>query len=180
MSRGINQGSQGWDVELAWRGGVGKRTRFAMLQKKHTAPGSTSCGRRRIETQKQSKCSNGIRCTAYHLRQVLPTAHGHRAASYSVGDCSTALRLQRRRLWVHSENVSAPGKFPTATVAPSTVWGHGFVWDFLAWPSTMGFGHLFQCPREQAMVPTEVDIVITPPRHHFSQSFMNELCFCDC
>ena len=47
-------------------------------------------------------------------------------------------------------------------------------------PSTTGFGHLIYCPREQAMISREVKIVIALPHHHFFQSCMNELCFCNC
>ena len=43
-------------------------------------------------------------------------------------------------------NVRAAGVPRTVsmvTVPPSPVWGHVFVWDFLTWRSTMGFGHFF-------------------------------------
>ena len=54
-----------------------------------------------------------------------------------------------------------PGKVSTVTVPPPTVWGHVSVLDFLTKPSTIGFGHLFWCRREQAMIPREVNIAVT-------------------
>ena len=52
-------------------------------------------------------------------------------------------------------NVSTPGvlgRVSTVIVPPSSVWGHVFVLDFLTWPRTKGFRHVFECPGEQAMI----------------------------
>ena len=76
-------------------------------------------------------------------------------------------------------NLSALGKVSTVTVPPPTIWGRLFVWDVLTWPRTMGFGHLSESPREQAMIPRQ-NIATALPHHHFFQSCMNDLCFCNC
>ena len=106
----------------------------------------------------------------------VPIAGTHRVPDASVAECglhSGDVRLSQigtlsRGLcfpplgqgfgtWRKRQRAGRAGR-----ILGTSAFGHVSVWGLLTRPSTMGSGHLFYCPREQAMILREFSIVILP------------------